>query len=193
MLNEQDVDRELRSALSVSPSPDFEARVLHRVEADAPSRWTPRYAWFSAAASVVVVAGLLYGLNRTPDPAVPAASPAVEQRTPRVPIQQGEPSALSNTRESPRPETLRASARPERRVPRNTEPAVIVPPNRMADLRRLVRAVNEGRIPAPAEPAAGLMPPPESLAVAPLVIEPIPLPPIDPAAEPQARSIRPLQ
>lgn len=205
MFSEQDVDRELRAALSVSPSPDFEARVLQRIERDAPSRWTPRYAWLAAAASVVVAAGALYGLNRTPDLVGPTASPTVDHRTPPVPIQQREPSvhrgpsvqrepsAHAVTSESPRPETVRVSRRPARSAPRSGEPVVLVAPNQMEALRRLVRAVNEGRIQAPAEPVAGPMPPPASLAVAPLVIEPIPLPPIDPAAEARARSIRDKQ
>ena len=57
MFSEQDIDRELKAALSVKPSPDFEARVLQRVEADRPSRRPAHYGWFAAAASLVIVAG----------------------------------------------------------------------------------------------------------------------------------------
>ena len=60
MFSEQDVDRELMAALSVSPSPDFEARVLQRVEADRPSHWPSHYGWLAAAASLVLVAGVFY-------------------------------------------------------------------------------------------------------------------------------------
>ena len=66
MFSEQDVDRELEAALSVFPSPDFEARVLQRVEADRPSPWAAHYGWLAAAASVAIAAGVIYTRNQSP-------------------------------------------------------------------------------------------------------------------------------
>ena len=50
----------------------------------------------------------------------------------------------------------------------------------MEAVRRLVRAVNEGRVEAPAEPPQGPMAPPAAVGVAPVVVEPIPLSPLGP-------------
>ena len=81
MFSEQDIDRELKAALSVSPSPDFEARVLQRVEADRPSHWAAQYGWLAAAASLVIAAGVFYALNRTSAVVAPGRRPA-DRRAP---------------------------------------------------------------------------------------------------------------
>ena len=96
--------------------------------------------------------------------------------------------ARKNTSEPPRVDTVRA-----RSAPRRAEPEVIVPLNQMEAVRRLVRAVNEGRIEPPAEPLEGPMTPPATLDVAPLVVEPIPLSPLAPGAETPAPFIRGLK
>jgi hypothetical protein len=174
MLSEQDVDRELKAALSVSPSPDFEARVLQRVDADRSSRWPAQYGWLAAAASLVIVAGAFYAINRPSAIVDQAPAPQVVRQTaPRALPPPHEAPVHKNAGESPRVETVRVA----RRAPRTAEPEVLVPLNQMAALRRLVRAVNEGRIEAPAEPPQGPMAPAQ-LGVAPLVVEPIPLPPL---------------
>jgi hypothetical protein len=184
MFSEQDVDRELKAALSVAPSPDFEACVLQRVEADRPSRWPAHYGWLAAAASLVLVASVFYSLNRTP--AVVAEPPApqiVEHPAPRIEMPRHEAPAGTNTSEPPRAQTVRASV-VSLPSPRTTEPEVLVSPDQMEAVRRLVRAANEGRfVEAPAEPVPGPMAPPAAVGVTPFVVEPIPLSPLGPGPE----------
>ncbi len=191
MFSEQDVDRELKAALSVSPSPDFEARVLRRVAADRPSRWPSHYGWLAAAASLVIVAGMFYALNRKAAVVAPAPAPQIVTHTaPPAVMPRLEAPILKSTNALPRVETVRAL----RRAPRTAEPEVLVPRNQMEAVRRLVRAVNEGRIvEPPAEPPQGPMAPPAKLGVAPVVVEPIPLSPLGPAGETVTPFIRGLK
>jgi hypothetical protein len=187
MFSEQDVDRELKAALSVSPSPEFEARVFQRVEADRPSHWSSQYRWFAAAACLVIVAGVFYALNRTSTVvARPPTPQIVEHTAPRALASRPEAPAHRNTSVPARVETERAS----RRSTRVAAPDVIVPLNQMEAVRRLVRAVNEGRIEPPAEPLQGPLAPPAALGVAPLVVEPIPLSPLGPGGETATAFIR---
>ena len=190
MFSEHDIDRELKAALSVSPSPDFEARVLRRVEEDRPSSWAARYGWLAAAASLVIAASVFYALTRT-SPA-PAASPQVVERAAphapapiaqpdiQVPAPTRPPTTASETR---RVVVLHAASR----APHRAEPEVIVSVNQMEAVRRLVLAVNEGRlkppVEPPAEPAQGPMAPPANVSVAPVVVEPIRLSPLSPGRE----------
>ena len=189
MFSEHDIDRELKGALSVSPSAGFEARVLHRVEEDRPPSWAARYGWLAAAASLVIAAGVFHALTRT-SPALPPAPQVVEQAAPRPPIAQ--PDILTSTttptttREAPRVAVARA--------PRRAEPEVIVSVNQMEAVRRLVLAVNEGRltppVEPPAEPSQGPMAPPATIGVAPVVVEPIPLSPLGPGTDMATPNIR---
>lgn len=191
MFSEQDVDRELKAALSVSPSPDFAARVLQRVEADRPSRRATHYAWLAAAASLVIAAGVFYALNRTPAVVTgPPAPQVVERPAPPVDIPRPDAPVQRDTIEPPRVQTVRAS----RSAPRVTEPEVLVPMDQMEAVRRLVRAVNEGRpVEAPAEPLEGPLAPPAQVGVAPLVVAPIPLSPLGPGTESAAPNIREIK
>ena len=174
MFSEQDVDRELKSALSLAPSPDFEARILQRVEADRPSRW-PHYGWLAAAASLVIAAGVFYAWNRTSVVVAPVAAPQIVEQTAPAPVMPPpEVPAGKNATEPPRVVAVRVA----RSAPRGAEPEVLVSVNQMEAVRRLVRAVNEGRIEAPAEPLEGPTAPLAQLGVAPLVVEPIPLSPL---------------
>src|SRR6266545_447809 len=86
MLSEQDVDRELKAALSVSPSPDFEARILQRVEADRPPHWRTHYGWVAAAAALVLAAGVFYAMNRTPAALVPVPAPRIVEHAAPAPV-----------------------------------------------------------------------------------------------------------
>jgi hypothetical protein len=172
MSSEQDVDRELKAALSVSPSPDFEARVLRRVEADRPSHWSSPFGWLAAAAAVIVVAGVFYALNRPS--AVVTRRPApqiVEHAAPASVIPRPEAPVRNGTSAPPRVETVRAA----RSAPRTAEPEVVLPVNQMEAVRRLVRAINEGRVEPPADQPRGPMAAPAQLAIAPVIVEPIPL------------------
>ena len=190
MFSDQDVDRELKAALSVSPSPEFEARVLQRVGTDRSSRWPAHYGWFAAAASLVIAAGVFYAMNRTAVVVVPAAAPKIVERTaPPAIMPPPEAPVRKSATAPPRVETVRAA----RRAPRAGEPEVLVPLNQMEAVRRLIRAVNEGRIEVPAEPPPGPMAPPPAVTVTPVVIEPIPLAPLGPAGETATPFIRRLK
>jgi hypothetical protein len=179
-----EVDRELQAALSIAPSADFEARVLRRVaDDDAPARWS--YGWLAAAALVVLATGLFFALNRTPV-ALDEAPPQMAERQPDVRLPAPAHKGPAYTADAPaRKGPAYASASVGRGfTPRRAaEPEVIVPLNQMEAVRRLVRAVNEGRVTAPPERPEGLMPPPTELTVTPLVVEPIRMPAIEAARE----------
>jgi len=194
MFSEQDLDRELKAALSVSPSPDFAARVLQRVEADRPAHRAAHYAWLAAAASLVIAAGVFYALNRTPTVVSGPPVPQVVERTaPRTVMPEREAPAPRNTSEPPRIQTVRAAVG-DLPAPRTGEPEVLVSPDQMDAVRRLVRAANEGRlVEAPAEPLQGPLAPPARLDVAPLVVEPIPVALLGAGTETPTPSIRDLK
>jgi hypothetical protein len=193
MFSDQDVDRELKAALSVSPSPDFEARVLRRVEADRPSRWPAHYGWLATAASLVIAAGVFYALNRTSVVVTPVAAPKIVEHTaPARVTPQPEVPARKSPGAPARVETVRL-ARHASQAPRSFAPEVLVPVNQMEAVRRLVRAVNEGRIEMPAEPPQGPMAPPPAVTVMPVAVEPIPLAPLGPAGETATPPIRRLK
>lgn len=192
MFSAQDVDRELKALLSVSPSPDFEARVLQRIDVDRPVRVGLfsvarglKTAGLPIAASVVIVAGLLYAMNQSitvveepgTQPVVADAAPPVAKTAPAPPPVKAidRPGA-----------TVRASAR----APRGAEPQVIVPVNQMEAVRRLVRAVNEGRIPAPTARVDAPLRLPTEVVVAPLVVDPIQVPAVEPDADALSPIIR---
>ena len=115
MFSEQDVDRELKAALSVSPSADFEARVLQRVEADRPSYWAARYGWLAAAALPRHRRGrVLKRTNRTPSVVAPARAPASYCKSSSARRRQSRCRGLTlrpdaDTIEPPRVQTVRAS------------------------------------------------------------------------------------
>jgi hypothetical protein len=103
---------------------------------------------------------------------------------------QHEAPAGTNTSAPPRAETVRASVG-HLPAPGTAKPEVLVPPNQMEAVRRLVRAANEGRfVEAPAEPVPGPMAPPATVDVIPLTVEPIPLSPLGPATETATPSLR---
>jgi len=193
MFSEQDVDRDLKAALSVSPSPDFEARVRQRIEEDQPSGafdrlragWTARHAWLAAAASVVLAAGLFSVTNRPTAVVEDSATPPVVARPEPRPV----PVAVTPPTTKPIERRHVARVRPAAPAARNTEPEVIVPVNQMEAVRRLVDAVNEGRI-ALLAPSEGPVEPPAEVVVAPIVVEPLPIPALEPDAGPPSPEIR---
>lgn len=195
MFSEQDVDRELKAALAVSPSPEFEARVLRRIQVDRPLRVGMfsvarglKTAGLPIAASMVLAAGLFYALNRTPAVvAPPPTSPVVARTEPRpAPVP---PLAEPTTR--PIERRLAARVRPSAAA-RRAEPEVILPVNQMEAVRRLADAVNEGRI-VLAAAAEGSVDPPVEVVVAPIVVEPLPVPALDPDAGGPSVDIRRLE
>jgi hypothetical protein len=57
---------------------------------------------------------------------------------------------------------------------------VIVPPNQLEAVRRLVRAVNDGLVTVVPEPAGASVAPPAEIMVEPLVVDALPVPPLEP-------------
>ena len=204
MFSEQDVDRELKAALSVSPVAGLRgARPAAR-----------------RGGSAVALAGALRMARRRgvarhrrgrvlcPEPAACVVAPVpapqiVEHTAPRVIVTPPETTVPAQRtgegRDGRGPALRRPVTHRARRAahvapaPRTAEPEVLVPVNQMEAVRRLVRAVNEGRLEAPAEPPEGPMAPPPALDVAPVVVEPIPLSPLGPAAETATPFIRGLK
>jgi hypothetical protein len=202
MFSEQDVDRELKAALSVSPSPDFEARVRQRVDADRPVRVgmfsvarglppslklgrTGKTPGLLVAASVVLVAGLFYALSRTPAVPVPTTPQVVERAAPMPPTAAPAPpnpveTAIPRATVTDRPSAPAVVVRAQTPQPqaRAAQPEVIIPPQQLAAVRRLVREVNAGRnVPEPVrESATGE---PAAVVVIPLAIEPLTVPTLE--------------
>jgi hypothetical protein len=179
-----EIDDELKAALSVSPSPDFEARVLRRI-ADRRTARSPRWKVFAplAAAALVVIATTLVvqgphqrsdmpsnGPSRSASPqwAPPGPDPQVAV-PPAAPV--SPPAATQFAERSrrivPHPPDRQASAGAA------PEPAVIVPPEQAEAIRRLVRAIAEGRLDPPAMPETRVTGAPMPVPVQPLTIQPI--------------------
>jgi hypothetical protein len=199
------IDHELKAALSVAPSADFEARVLRTIEERAEARrswWMPSYAFLAAAAAVVITttiaivmlkpaadeqAPVARGAGRDVHLAADATVRLKADTTPEVRLKADTTSAVRRKADSTpvRPKAPTTSGPSSvvsafRRTPQPAgEPEVLVPLNQLAAVRRLVRDVNEGRIseiPSEPAPAAGE---PAEVAVAPLIVEPISVPAVE--------------
>jgi hypothetical protein len=128
----------------------------------------------AAAASVVLAAGLFSVTNRPTAVVEDSATPPVVARTEPRPAPVPVPVTPPTTKPIERRHGARV--RPAAPAARNTEPEVIVPVNQMEAVRRLVDAVNAGRIPAPTERVDAPVGLPKEVVVAPLVVDPIPVP-----------------
>jgi hypothetical protein len=180
-----EVDRELKAALSISPSTDFEARVLGRVaERDVlrTRRWMA-YAPLAAAAVLVLaatVAGVMMrsdgrgtiGQQAQADIALPPRGPA-PQAAHQPLADPGRQEATSAVGSSTRSVPSLPQPAPSFPAARAAEPEVIVPAEHAEAVRRLVRGIAEGRIrpPAASDQQAGAVPAP--VPVQPLIVEPI--------------------
>lgn len=177
----QDIERELRAALEVPPSSDFEAGVLRRIEQDQPSRRLPAPAWLAAAAAVVLgVSAWILGAREErplapdaisvthPVSAGPAPASPLERRT--LPTAPPAPARVrSPGRTSHLPVAATAAA---------AEPEVIVPANQLELIHRFLQAVNTGRVePSDSTTAEAEL---EELIVPPLTVRPIPIVTLEP-------------
>jgi len=183
---------DLQRELSVTPSPDFAARVRAQVERETSRGWSPARWFFGAfalASAAVVVMMLIW--NR-PAPVQPAG-PAVASHQPTTPALPSTPPAVAQAPISPTP----AAPRPARHAarakaslhatsqgpvtaglvngdpmtvdPTTAEPSirtfeVLVPPDQEIALRRLLRSMRAG--------GAGAPPPGSSFSAS----EPLPIP-----------------
>lgn len=186
--NEDDIDRALTAALDVTPSAGFEAGVRRRIEADGetPARGVLPY-WLAAAAALVLIAGAWFALRDRsivePAPQLVEQTPAVEP-APRVAADSGRPPGVevSPALQAPTPVAPERAARTGPaatvRVARRAEPEVIVPPNQMELIQRLMRDVQAGRVELPEQTAAVAAPPAE-LVVPPVSVAGIPIPKLE--------------
>ena len=175
------IDRDLHGALSVDPSGDFAARVRTRIalQPAAPMWWSNRVALSLAACLVVVLAGGValwqqhaYSSEPAPvatvrsDPAQPETRLAETNQQPLV----VPPRNTQSNRRDRRARTITATV-----AARAGEPEVLVPPTQAEAIRRLVRAVTEGRleVPPPEPPAQAVV-----VTVAPVTVAPVAVPPI---------------
>lgn len=158
-MDERDrIDREIDALLDVEPSPDFVARVRERVEGESmthrawlPGRWLIGAAAIAAALIVVNVA-------RWSDRPVPVL---VVRESPPVPI----PNAAVE------PPSIRAEGRPAMPAP---FPEVLVSPAEAALVQRLLVAAREARVePAPDPGLDAPLNPPMSIAIEPIMVEPL--------------------
>ena len=160
MMTERDVLREIESALDVSPSHGFEARVREQGPKQAmhAPRWTlPAVV---ALAATLVLAVMLVPHRQGPDSPVavrpdtqpaPAAVETINAPEPTRPVNEGRPATPRRPRRSDTPVTVRFES-----------PEVVVPAGQMAAIQRLVDEVARGRVVmAPERPG-----PPDVLEVA---------------------------
>jgi hypothetical protein len=170
-----DALKDLRAELMVTPSPEFAAKVRERIER-APARpfWTV-WTWAAVASTcgVAVVAGALW--LRSDRGIVTPAAPTTD-RPSATSLTQHMPTATPTTSTTPatRPGSgtlTRAATRPARVTAKATsEPEVLVPPDQLIAIRRLMAAVRNGAQP--------------NMAPSPMLIDPdtgelIPLKPIE--------------
>jgi hypothetical protein len=184
--DDQDIERTLKAALNVEAPTGFEAGVRQRLERQTPARRFAVPAWLAAAAALVMLAGGWYLAARdsrvvepvtmadnVPPPApvsVPAPSPA-----PAPDVVAVRPSTPRGS--APRPDAVRAPA-PVAAVARRAEPEVIVPPNQLEMIERLMRDVHAGRVELP-EQIAAVAEAPAELIVPPVLVGAIPVPALE--------------
>jgi hypothetical protein len=193
-MNDQSIDRALREALDVSPSPDFVARVRTRIANEPASRsvWSRWAVWTPVAAGALAAAIAL---------AVWVAKPAREVRLPAPSVAEGKPdtTAATNVPRQPvptvrlKPDTTIVTKIPvvsafpslalgtsRRTVVARKEPEILISQSESAALRRLIARASEAQIvvndsPLSAsdsgpDPSAAVQPLPE---IQPLKIDPI--------------------
>jgi hypothetical protein len=179
------IERDLAQLAAIEPSGDFAARVRTRVESRerVPAFWWLTSAVAAAAAVALVVTLVIQRADRGGDsqaaPQVAVSSPPpvpAPPVAPDVPALTPEPAIGGSGRERPATRTTRsirhAGASVERPAPPvRPEGEVLVPPDQVRAIARLVALVRSGGVPdMPAAPAADPAPPVD-LVIAPLTID----------------------
>jgi hypothetical protein len=182
---EEAIDRAVHDIVHREPPPGLRRRVMARLEAPRPpARFLPRLAFVAAAA--VVVAGVTMAVFRTNGP---------DATTPPARVAAAQPAAIERPPLPPAPESAAAPPSP---VSAGRPPAARRAPERrpIVDPSQLTRIFGErqGRVGAaslpegpralpagdavPVPPAAVGLPALPDIQIAPIRIEPIPVPPI---------------
>jgi hypothetical protein len=175
MTTDDDVLRELETALNVSPSPGFEARVRERVRQR--SFAVPRWRWtvgLAAAATVVLAVMLVPGRDTLKPGDRVVANAGTSQP------------AIPDAAEPSHPPPARAVRRAESPSRMEAAPSLVVPSGQMAAIERLMAAVAAGRVVMAAERSASTAALQiNAVAAAPSIeFDPIRLTPLSPEASP---------
>jgi hypothetical protein len=183
---------ELRAAMNIKPSPEFEARVRLATRESRPrgAAWSEhrrRWIWGAVAGGSVAAAVMAVVLLRSGDTGAPS-SVAIAQPQPiaasgTLPRSTQQTAAVA-TRLEPKPTiATRRAARPASadRVTRR-EPEVLVPPDQAIALAHLLQGVSDGRVMIGAIRATeedvtiAPLPEPAPVTVKDVRIEPLPVP-----------------
>jgi hypothetical protein len=135
-----EIDRELASALSIEPSPEFRARVRARIASEpAPRSWYLQWRVAGVGVGAVAVAMALV-LGRL--------DPAGDTRRPSRPVTERSPLPSTALTASPvsMPVLQAVATTVSRRKPRVHEPEVLVAPGEIRGLGQLEAIVNQGRM-----------------------------------------------
>ena len=171
-----EIDRELRAALAVEPSPEFVTRVRMRIASDPePTAWG--YSWLLGAAGavavVILVAGFVFRGEEQP------ARRAADVTLPPVVARDFSPAiAKSVVAQDFTPAVAGVAVDRPATVARR-QPEVLFSAAEMRGLRRLVALANQGDsglealLAPPADPAPIANIEPDEIVIAPITIEPL--------------------
>lgn len=138
------VERSLRAALRVEPSPEFLARVRTRMaEGPAPSGWTLSSIAALAGAVAVILMAAIVASRATRPPAMPVATIAGQPAPPAGPAADVELSRTPVLEPLPEPVERHVKPGPRPRAPRTDEGQA---------LRDVLKAVDRGAIALPLPP-----------------------------------------
>lgn len=177
----QELERELRQALAIEPSADFERRVRARIE-NAPRRFEWRYA-LAAAAVFVIVAAVAWQIRMKPGTqnveAPTAARAGADIFLPDESVIAMLPRETSVKPPAPRLSPLRA-----------TEPEIIFPVDQERALARLLELARSGAVSEESLIRVGNTANAATIDIAPLAVQPIPVPEIEMLSGPRGGADR---
>jgi negative regulator of sigma E activity len=175
--NPENLENDLRQALSVEPSPEFVARVRMRIAAEpTPSVWWRPRGLVTVGALAAVLVATVYVLrpheqpSRSADLSLPADRPTVvPERNPEPVVVQGFSPAVS------RPAIVRPAVSRSKRG----DPEVLVSQAEMKGLRRLIALASQGdpdlqlllAAPVPSTPVSDIQH--DAIVIAPISIDPL--------------------
>lgn len=175
----QELEQELRRALSVEPSPEFAAKVHARIAQPASASGRRTWHWAAAAVCILTLA-LGWRLTGRPGEEITAVPPALASADVRL---EREPPPAARPQRPARPthdrRRVTAAAIPIAPPQPRAETHVVVPPGNVRALTKLLALVRSGGVDEeslrPAVPPAA----PVTLDVAPIVVPAISVPPLE--------------
>ena len=179
-MNDQSIDRALREALDVSPSPDFVARVRTRIANEpAPhSVWNRWIVWMPVAVGAAAALALAVWLakpaeiRQMPDTTAAAIVPPQQAPTVRLKADTATPTAETTATAVKHVVSGFSSTTPgagSRTVRVRNEPEILISQSESAALRRLIARASEGQIVVDLSAPA-----PEATADADIELKPLP-------------------